>query len=105
VIQISALGADDQALSRYHLSKRAADDHLAASSLDWTVLRPSIVYGPGAHSMALFEALAALPLTPLINRGEQEIQPIHVADLTRAVLHCLAPEGPAGVRVDLVWST
>jgi uncharacterized protein YbjT (DUF2867 family) len=102
VIQISALGADDQALSRYHLSKRAADDHLAASSLDWTVLRPSIVYGPGARSMALFKALAALPLTPLVNRGEQEIQPIHVADLTRAVLHCLAPEGPAGVRIDLV---
>jgi uncharacterized protein YbjT (DUF2867 family)/uncharacterized membrane protein YphA (DoxX/SURF4 family) len=102
VIQLSALGADDQARSRYHLSKRAADDHLAASRLDWTILRPSIVYGAGARSMGLFTALAALPLTPLINRGEQEIQPIHVADLSKAVLHCLTPEGPRGARIDLV---
>jgi len=102
VIQISALGADEGAQSRYHLSKRAADDYLAASALDWTVLRPSIVYGSGARSMALFTALAALPLTPVVDRGEQTIQPIHVADLTRAVLHCLGPQGPTGARIDLV---
>ncbi|MEJ2467001.1 MAG: NAD(P)H-binding protein [Candidatus Thiodiazotropha sp.] len=102
VIQISALGADAAAESRYHLSKKAADDLLAQSSLAWTILRPSIVYGPGARSMALFKALAALPVTPLVNRGEQQIQPIHVADLARAVEHCLTPEGPTGVRIDLV---
>ncbi len=102
VIQISALGADKSALSQYHLTKRAADDYLAGSSLSWTVLRPSIVYGPGARSMALFKALAALPVTPLVNRGEQQIQPIYVADLTSAVLQCLTAEGPVGIRVDLV---
>lgn len=102
VIQISALGADARAQSQYHLSKKAADDFLARCDLQWTVLRPSIVYGPGARSMAFFRALAALPLTPLVNRGEQEIQPIHVGDLTAAVLHCLTPEGPSKVRIDLV---
>ncbi len=102
VIQISALGADKTALSQYHLTKRTADDYLAGSSLNWTVLRPSIVYGPGARSMALFKALAALPVTPLVSRGEQAIQPIHVADLTAAVAQCLTAEGPVGVRVDLV---
>ena len=102
VVQISALGADRSAQSQYHLTKRAADDFLAGSHLSWTILRPSIVYGPGARSMAFFKALAALPLTPLVNRGEQEIQPIHVADLTRAVLQCLTTEGPVGVRIDLV---
>jgi uncharacterized protein YbjT (DUF2867 family) len=102
VIQISALGADEGARSQYHLSKRAADDFLSTSGLSWTILRPSIVYGPGARSMAFFKALAALPLTPLVNQGEQEIQPIHVADLTQAVLHCLTPEGPSGMRIDLV---
>jgi len=102
VIQISALGADEGARSQYHRSKRAADDFLSASSLSWSILRPSIVYGPGARSMAFFKALAALPLTPLVNRGEQEIQPIHVADLTQAVLLCLTPEVPSGMRIDLV---
>ncbi len=102
VIQISALGCDEHAASQFHLSKKQADDALAASSLDWTILRPSIVYGPGARSMALFKALAALPITPLVNRGEQRIQPIHVADLTLAVLKCLAADGPARMRIDLV---
>jgi uncharacterized protein YbjT (DUF2867 family) len=102
VIQISALGCDDQAVSRYHLSKKRADDFLASSTLEWTILRPSIVYGPGASSMAFFKALAALPITPLVNRGEQQIQPIHVADLTRAVLRCLTTANPTRVRIDLV---
>ncbi|MGD8908099.1 MAG: NAD(P)H-binding protein [Chromatiales bacterium] len=102
VIQISALGADHSAESQYHLSKKAADDFLANSSLQWTVLRPSIVYGAGARSMALFKALAALPVTPLVNRGEQQIQPIHVADLSAAVSHCLTPGGFSRVRIDLV---
>jgi uncharacterized protein YbjT (DUF2867 family) len=102
VIQISALGADDSAESQYHLSKRAADDFLAGSALAWTVLRPSIVYGAGARSMTLFKALAALPVTPLVNRGEQQIQPIHVADLSTAVVQCLTPEGPTRLRIDLV---
>jgi uncharacterized protein YbjT (DUF2867 family) len=102
VIQISALGADKSAQSQYHLTKRAADDFLANSALDWTILRPSIVYGPGARSMALFKALAALPVTPLVNRGEQAIQPIHVNDLTQAVAQCLTADGPQGVRIDLV---
>ena len=101
-IQISALGADEQANSQYHLSKKAADDFLAASTLEWIILHPSIVYGPGARSMAFFKALAALPITPLVNHGEQEIQPIHVADLTTAVLQCLAPNGPLRTHIDLV---
>jgi uncharacterized protein YbjT (DUF2867 family) len=102
VIQISALGCDQQAESRYHRSKKAADDFLAGTPLEWIILRPSIVYGPGAGSMALFTALAALPITPLVNRGEQQIQPIHVQDLTQAVVKCLAPTGPTCVRLDLV---
>jgi hypothetical protein len=52
--------------------------------------------------MAFFKALAALPVTPLVNRGEQAIQPIHVSDLTKAVLQCLNARGPVGIRVDLV---
>ncbi len=102
VIQISALGADEGAESRYHLTKRAADDRLADSGLDWTVLRPSIVYGPGARSTTLFKALAALPLTPLVNRGEQPVQPIHVDDLARAVAQCLRGQGACRLRIDLV---
>ena len=86
VIQISALGADDTAFSTYHLSKKAADDMLSQCSLDWTILQPSIVIGPGAKSSSLFKAIAALPIIPLIGGGKQLIQPVSIDDLT-ALIH------------------
>lgn len=102
VIQISALGADDSAFSRYHLSKKAADDFLATTDLDWSILQPSLVFGPGGQSSALFCALAALPVIPLVGDGGQKIQPVHVDDLTRIVLRLLEPGAPARQRLPVV---
>lgn len=102
VIQISALGADDEARSRYHLTKRAADDHLAALPIHWTILRPSIVYGLGAESSAFFRALAALPVVGLPEGGVQPVQPVHVEDLVSVVFAALEEGAPSGRRIDLV---
>ena len=85
VIQISALGADDSAFSQYHLSKKSADDFLKTLNLDWIIVMPSIVYGPNAKSMSLFTRMAALPITPVIDAGEQKIQPIHINDVCTAI--------------------
>jgi uncharacterized protein YbjT (DUF2867 family) len=94
VIQISALGADHTAFSAYHLSKRAADDALRALDLDWFVLRPSLIYGRGGTSSALFLRLAALPFVPLIGNGQQMLQPIHIGDVAATVQGCLeSPDG------------
>ncbi|MCP3662738.1 MAG: SDR family NAD(P)-dependent oxidoreductase [Gammaproteobacteria bacterium] len=102
VIQISALGADKTAFSQYHLSKKAADDRLMRLNLDWAIVMPSIVYGPGAKSMAFFKALAALPLVPLVEQGDQQVQPIHISDLCRAVLQLLEPDAPRQSRIEMV---
>lgn len=102
IIQISALGADASAQSHYHLSKRSADDYLAELPLDWVILRPSIVYGPGAKSMSLFRALAALPLTPVVGDGRQPIQPIHIDDLVHAAVHCIQDPEDIRRKIDLV---
>ena len=102
VIQISALGADETAFSQYHLSKRAADECLMESNLNWTVLRPSIVYGPGAGSMAFFKALAALPYIPLVDKGDQQVQPIHIDDLVRVVLLSIQSEELKHQAIELV---
>lgn len=102
VVQISALGADERAFTPYQLTKRAAEDVLRGLGVEWFVLRPSLVYGPGGKSMALFQCLAALPLIPLVGDGGQRIQPVHVSDLVAAVLRCLQPETPARLTLDLV---
>lgn len=85
-IQISALGADDGAVSAYHTSKRAADRTLARLDLDWVVVQPSLVYGPGGTSAALFGQLAALPLIPVPGRGTQGVQPVHVDDVVAGIV-------------------
>ncbi|SNS79580.1 Nucleoside-diphosphate-sugar epimerase [Noviherbaspirillum humi] len=105
VIQISALGADEHAASRYHLSKRAADDYLASLPLHSLIVQPSLVYGPGGASARLFGMLASLPLIGLPGQGRQTIQPVHIDDAVAAVVALLQhPERrpTSGSRIALV---
>lgn len=102
VIQISALGADESAFSQYHLSKRAADECLMGLNLDWSILMPSIVYGSGAKSMVFFRAIASLPLIPLVDKGDQPVQPIHINDLVQAVLQTIQSDRMSQPRIELV---
>lgn len=96
VIQISALGADAAATSAYHLSKKAADDALRSLDLNWTILQPSVVFGHGGASTAMFLQLASLPVMPLIGQGDQLLQPAHIDDLTALVTRLL--EEPLAFR-------
>jgi uncharacterized protein YbjT (DUF2867 family) len=97
VVQFSALGADAHAQSRYHLSKKNADDFLRGLSLPAAILQPSLVYGAGGTSATLFTTLASLPALPLPDGGRQGVQPVHVDDLCDLVLALLdAP--PVSVR-------
>lgn len=91
IVQISALGADGNAETAYHLSKKAADDTLRRLPLDWFVLQPSLVYGSRAQSSGLFHALAAMPLHLLPDGGGQLLQPIHIDDVAATVIRCLEP--------------
>lgn len=89
VVQFSTLGADERARSRYHLSKRRADEFLRTLPIAWTIVQPSLVFGRGGASARLFTSLAVLPVIPLIGRGQQRVQPIHVDDLCQAVVNII----------------
>lgn len=100
-LQISALGADAAAETAYHRTKRAADERLLElDGLESLVLRPSLVYGPGDHSMTFFQSLAALPIVLLPGDGLSRLQPIHVDDVVKAGVQFLrgglaaSPTGP-----------
>ena len=101
VIQISALGADEQAFTPYQLSKKKADDVLRSLPLKWFVLRPSLVYGRGGKSMEMFQRLASLPVLPLVDGGNQRIQPVHISDVTDTVLNCLT-SSKSNLTLDIV---
>ena len=68
-VYVSSLGAERGA-SAYHQSKRKAESLVANSALDWTILRPGNVYGPGDEIISLLlRAVRALPVVPVIDEG------------------------------------
>jgi len=96
VVHVSALGAGAGATSRYHLSKRAGDDALRALAIEGIVVQPSLVFGADGASARLFlAALATLPVLPLPAGGLQLVQPIHVDDLTAALVRLVLDGLPA----------
>jgi uncharacterized protein YbjT (DUF2867 family) len=102
IVQISALGAQLDAETAYFTSKAKADAHLQSLDLDWFIFKPSIVFGKGAKSMGLLAAMAALPVTPLLDGGEQNLQPVAVGDLCQAVSIALKPETRPRQIIDAV---
>lgn len=98
VIQLSALGADEHAATGYHLSKKAADDYLASLPLRSAIVQPSLIFGPGGGSAELFKTLAVMPLGLRFGHSPQLVQPIHIDDVTDAIVRLatgLAPAQPA----------
>lgn len=105
LVQISALGADDRAKTRFYLTKRKGDNFClslaeAHGLPGWTVIRPSIVIGRGGQSTALFAALGALPRPPRLAAGRWELQPLHVTDLAYGIILLLEREDPAPRELD-----
>jgi uncharacterized protein YbjT (DUF2867 family) len=102
VIQVSAIGADAQAETGYHRTKRDADEVLRALSLQGVILQPSLVYGREGRSYAFFSALAALPVLLMPGRGDQRLQPVHVDDLVEGIVRLARSDAPSRVTLAVV---
>jgi uncharacterized protein YbjT (DUF2867 family) len=76
----------------------AAEETVKASVLDWTIIRPTMIYGaPGDRNMArLLRGLRRLPILPLPGGGAGLQQPVHVDDLAAAIVSAL--DRPATVH-------
>ncbi len=103
-IHISARGATDRIDVPYAKTKFAFEKYLEALEYDWIILRPSLVYGPGAYGgTALFRALAAMPcLIPVVGDGKQLFQPIHIRDLSESILIILDKPDVSRIALDAV---
>jgi NADH dehydrogenase len=83
-LQMSALGTRPDAVSRYHETKFRAEELVRSSGLDVTILRPSLIYGPGdAFINMLAGQLRLAPIMPVIGSGTYRLQPIHAVDVAR----------------------
>jgi NADH dehydrogenase len=101
-VYVSAIGAQDDARYPYLQAKWAAERAVTLSSLNHTILRPSIVFGEGDEFV---NALASLvrwnPIVPVAGDGKARFQPIWVEDLVTCIVACLDGEAHNGQVIEL----
>ncbi|MCX5673132.1 MAG: complex I NDUFA9 subunit family protein [Planctomycetota bacterium] len=90
LIHMSALGVGRGSTTGYFRSKKAAEEVVRPSGLDWTILRPAIIHGPQGDFMVEMARMVARPgPVPLIGRGLQILQPVWVEDVARVFVEAL----------------
>lgn len=97
LVNLSQLGADARLPYRFLASKGKAQDYVAASGLEWTAFRPSVIWGPEDEFANTFARL--VPLTPVIfpivAGPEAKFEPVWVEDVAASVAQ--AVEDPATI--------
>jgi len=97
LVFVSSLAAREPELSAYGASKRRAETIVAASGLDWTIVRPPGVYGPrDTDYLEMFRA-AKSGFLPVPMGGRSSM--IHVRDLARLLL--ALREGGEGITHEI----
>jgi uncharacterized protein YbjT (DUF2867 family) len=95
-IHVSSLAAREPQLSHYGASKAKAEQIVQASGLDWTMVRPPAVYGPGDRDNLELFKMAKRGFVPLPPSGRLSL--IHVDDLALLLL-ALIPFAEARARI------
>ncbi len=102
IVQMSALGADPNADAKYARTKAEAEAAVREIYPDATIVRPSIVFGPGDGFFGRFAAMAQVsPVLPLIGGGETRFQPVSVGDVGRALAQIVTDPTCAGQTYEL----
>jgi uncharacterized protein YbjT (DUF2867 family) len=96
-IHVSSLSAREPLLSHYGQSKRLAEVEVQNSALDWTIVRPPAIYGPGDLEMRDMFRMARMGLALLPPPGKLSV--IHVDDLARLLI-ALVETDPGKIILD-----
>jgi uncharacterized protein YbjT (DUF2867 family) len=89
LLQMSALRAGEGS-SHYLKTRGEAEARVKTSSLDWTLFRPSVIFGPDDGLFFRFASLLRLaPVLPLA-RAHAKFAPVHVGDVAEAFARALA---------------
>lgn len=91
VIELSGLGTRPDRPGSYMQGRYLAEKILKDSSLDWTIIQPSVLFGKDAPFLkGLTGLIQSSPVVPLIGGGKIMFQPIYVEDVVSVVLRVLA---------------
>ncbi len=102
LLYLSAIGADPDPAFPYHYTKWMAEQAVEASGVPYTILRSSLVFGPGDGFFTTLASLVrySIPVIPIAGDGGSLFQPISVNDLVRCITLSLG-RGPAMRVIEL----
>jgi nucleoside-diphosphate-sugar epimerase len=97
-VHVSSLAAREPKLSLYGASKARAEELVMSSGLDWAVVRPPAVYGPGDKETLELFRMARLGVMLMPPKGRVSV--IHADDLARLLLALAAPDAPSSILIE-----
>jgi len=96
-IHMSAMGAQANPAYPYLNAKKQAENAVTASNLDWTIFRPSVIFGPGDGFVnVLADLVRKAPILPVVGSGRSRFQPVAVDDIADAFARAVADPGTSG---------
>ncbi len=103
LVHLGALGVAERPELHYATSKARAEGAVRASALDWSILKPSLLFGPGDGFFNIVADLVRIPVpvVPVPGRGTSRFQPLHVDDLATCLRLALERPETAGRAFEL----
>jgi NADH dehydrogenase len=103
LIHLGAMGVEDRDDLHYAKSKARAERAVRESGLDWTILKPSLLFGPGDGFFNIVADLVRLSpgIVPVPGDGKSRFQPLHVGDLALCLRLALERPTTAGKAFEL----
>ena len=101
LLHMSALGAAAAGPSHYLQTKGKAEELVVASTLRWTIFRPSVIFGPGDAFLSLFARLSRLLPVIALAAPNARFAPIFIGDVAHCIVAALDDELTQMARYDL----
>lgn len=103
LVHVSSLSAREPTLSDYAGSKRAGEIEVerAGPALDWSIIRPPAVYGPGDRELLPFFKMAQGGWLAAPANGDAHVSLIHADDLAGAILALATGSGCRGATLEV----
>lgn len=89
-VLMSSNGASIEGRTAYYRSKGQAEEVLKASTLEWTIFRPSVMYGAEDNFCTLLAGMVRiLPVVPVLGDGCYRLAPVAVEEVAASIVACL----------------
>ena len=115
LLHMSALGAREDGPTPYLRTKFAAEELVRQSGLNYTIFRPSLIFGRGGEAIKMFADMVKKYVVPIIGDGQYRFQPVSVTTVAQGFEKGLDPEtandqtldvgGPDNVTFDEIMDT